>query len=79
MACDYFIVRRSTLKLVDLYTPGPSSIYWYWNGINPKAPIVWALSVFPSLPGFAYTLSKGKLNVPIGWVHTSYLAWVLGS
>jgi NCS1 family nucleobase:cation symporter-1 len=110
MFADYFIIRRTRLRLSHLYVPDQSSIYWYTHGLssflalprpgaevyrassymaplfffflsglNFRAPVVWVLSVFPSLPGFAYTLSKGKLNIPIGWVHASYLAWVLGT
>lgn len=48
-------------------------------GLNLRAPVIWALAIFPSFPGFLSTVSKGKIAVPIGWVHTSYLAWILGA
>lgn len=48
-------------------------------GVNPRAVICWALAVFPSMPGFVSSVTKGRIAVPIGWVHTSYLAWILGT
>ena len=51
-------------------------------GLNPRAPIIYLLALFPSLPGFisniAVARSMGPPLVPQGWVHTSYLAWPLG-
>lgn len=59
--------------------PALASVFLLRSGLNWKAVVVWALAVFPSLPGFASTLSRGKIKtVSIGWVHTSYLAWPLG-
>ncbi|KAL7415618.1 NCS1 nucleoside transporter family [Mrakia frigida] len=78
MIADYFVVRRQNLRLSHLYIANTSSIYWFWHGLNPKALVVWALAVFPSLPGWISVLSKGKISMAQGWVLTSYLAWPLG-
>ena len=79
MMADYFLIRRQKLKLSDLYTANDSSIYWYTHGFNFRAFGVWALAVFPCLPGWLNSVSSGSIKVPIGWVHVSYLGWLLGS
>lgn len=79
MMADYFLIRRQTLKLSDLYRPDSSSIYWFNHGFNPRAFVVWALAVFPCLPGWLNSVSSGSIKVSIGWVHVSYLGWLLGA
>lgn len=69
---------RSIVALLAHAEP-PPTLLLLPPGLNLKAPLVWALSVFPSFPGFVSTISKGKIIVPTGWVHTSYLAWILGA
>ncbi|KAL7412540.1 NCS1 nucleoside transporter family [Mrakia frigida] len=78
MIADYFFLRHQKIQLSHLYIADFSSNYWFWHGINLKAPLVWAISVFPSLPGWMSILSKGKISVSEGWIHCSYLAWPLG-
>src|SRR5580692_10261242 len=66
MIADYFIVRRRSLRLGDLYVRGGA--YEYKNGINPRA--IWSLAsgIFVALIG---------LVVPsLGWLY-SY-AWFVG-
>ncbi|KAL7621694.1 hypothetical protein AAE478_009021 [Parahypoxylon ruwenzoriense] len=37
MFADYFLLRKTTIKLTDLYGSGPQSIYWYTKGWNLRA------------------------------------------
>ncbi|CED85462.1 Uridine permease/thiamine transporter/allantoin transport [Phaffia rhodozyma] len=78
MFADYFVLRRQKVRLSHLYTPNYSSDYWFFHGVNLKAPFVWACSIGPSLPGFISTVTKGKVVVSLKLVRLSYLAWPLG-
>lgn len=77
MFCDYFIVRRRIFKLSDLYIVEPRSIYYYWHGLNWRAPIAWAMGVWMTLPGFARRVQGGP---PLeGWSNMYYISWPLGT
>lgn len=77
MVADYHILRGRRLKLSHLYTPNESSDYWYWHGLNWRAPIAWVLGVWPNLPGFAATVTPGQVHVNTTWIHVYYLSWPL--
>lgn len=47
---DYYIYRKKTLDVVDLFI-GENGRYWYKNGVNLKAIYVWILSVVPAVIG----------------------------
>src|SRR5450759_1843491 len=49
MIADYFLVRRTHLKLEDLYRR--NGIYEYDNGINPRAVAALAVGIFVALLG----------------------------
>jgi nucleobase:cation symporter-1, NCS1 family len=49
MLADYHIVRRYKLKLNDLYTSDPQGIYWYFHGVNWRAPVSFLMGVWPLL------------------------------
>jgi nucleobase:cation symporter-1, NCS1 family len=51
MIADYFIVRRQSLSVEDLYRRGGA--YEYANGVNPRALISVTLGVFAALLGLA--------------------------
>ncbi|ERF70196.1 hypothetical protein EPUS_00384 [Endocarpon pusillum Z07020] len=53
LLADYFLVHRRELHLDDLYIGNHSSAYWYTAGFNWRAPVAWAMGVWPMLPGFA--------------------------
>lgn len=52
---DFYLVRRETIVVDDLYTEDPRGAYWYSNGYNPKA--LWAL-------GPAVLIGLGILFIP---------------
>jgi NCS1 family nucleobase:cation symporter-1 len=52
MIADYFIIRRRTLNVDDLYRRGGD--YEYSNGINPRAFLSLAIGVAVSLLGLIY-------------------------
>ncbi|EPQ55582.1 hypothetical protein GLOTRDRAFT_138462 [Gloeophyllum trabeum ATCC 11539] len=77
MVTDYHILRSRRLKLSHLYLPNPSSDYWFWHGLNWRAPIAWVLGVFPSMPGFAASVTPASVQVNAGWTHVYYMSWLL--
>jgi len=50
MIADYWLVRRTEIKVADLYRS--DGCYSYRNGWNPAAGIALSLAVLPNLPGF---------------------------
>ena len=52
LICDYFALRRTKLKLAELYKP--NGIYSYEGGTNIRAVIALCLAVLPCLPGFLH-------------------------
>ncbi|KAF1811842.1 putative uracil permease [Eremomyces bilateralis CBS 781.70] len=77
MFSDYFLVRRRVLKLSDLYTIEPSSIYYYRNGLNWRAFVAWTSGVWITLPGFVRQVQGGEA-LP-GWSNMYYMSWPLGT
>ncbi|KAI0804605.1 permease for cytosine/purines, uracil, thiamine, allantoin-domain-containing protein [Irpex lacteus] len=78
MVADYHFLRGRRLKLSHLYLPNPSSDYWFWHGINWRAPIAWVLGVWPNMPGFAASVTPKAVQVSTQWIHVYYLSWPLG-
>ncbi|KAI0719234.1 NCS1 nucleoside transporter family [Fomitopsis betulina] len=77
MVAEYYLVRHQRLKLSHLYIPDSSSQYWYWHGLNWRAPVVWAVSVWPCLPGFAASVTPASVIVSDTWMHVYYMSWLL--
>ncbi|KAF7776511.1 hypothetical protein Agabi119p4_4904 [Agaricus bisporus var. burnettii] len=78
MLTEYHVLRRQRIKLSHLFIPNSMSDYWFWRGINWRAPIAWLLGVFPNLPGFAASISAKPLKVNMTWMHVFYMSWFLG-
>ena len=49
MLADYHLVRHKKLKLNDLYTGNSTSIYWFYHGVNWRAPVAFLSGVWPLL------------------------------
>jgi NCS1 family nucleobase:cation symporter-1 len=77
MVCDFWVVRRRKFKLTDLYTPGPSSIYWYSHGFNWRSLVSWICGIAPALPGFANAVNP-KITVSTGATNLFALAYIEG-
>ncbi|KAK0236921.1 NCS1 nucleoside transporter family [Armillaria nabsnona] len=78
MIADYHLLRRRRLKLSHLFIPNPSSDYWFWHGLNWRAPVAWLLGVWPSMPGFCASITPDSIHVSTTWVHVYYMSWPLG-
>lgn len=55
---DYYLVRRSRVNLIELYSESPEAAYHYYRGINPRAiaaflPAALIAIVLALVPGFA--------------------------
>ncbi|KAH7028090.1 NCS1 nucleoside transporter [Microdochium trichocladiopsis] len=77
MFADYFLLRRTTMKLTAMYGAGPDSIYWYTGGWNWRAAVAWCSGVWFLLPGLIQRAVSPKLAWP-GWTNLYQLAWFLG-
>lgn len=75
--CDYFLIRSQRVKLSELYHPGPTGIYYYFKGCNPRAFIAWVVGWAPQLPGFVATVNT-SVKVPKECIKMYYLAFPLG-
>jgi nucleobase:cation symporter-1, NCS1 family len=50
MICDYWVIRKQTLSLKDLFIE--NGVYSYSNGINWRAVAAMGLAIAPVVPGF---------------------------
>jgi NCS1 family nucleobase:cation symporter-1 len=87
MVSDYLLVRKGNVKLSSLvsrikhvqhvlmlqYVCDPSSVYFYWKGVNWRAPVAWACGVAPLFPGFLATVST--VTIPLGLQRVYYLCF----
>ncbi|KAJ3554747.1 hypothetical protein NM688_g2946 [Phlebia brevispora] len=78
MMADYHVLRARKLKISHLFVPSPASDYWFWHGLNWRAPIAWLLGVWPNMPGFSASVTPNSVEVKAGWTHVYYLSWLLG-
>lgn len=77
MFADYFILRKRTIKLTDLYGSTPQSLYWYFKGWNWRAGVAWVMGVWFLLPGLAQRAVDPK-GFWGGWTRLYQLAWFVG-
>lgn len=77
MFADYFLLRKTTVKLTDLYGSGPQSIYWYAKGWNIRAAVAWIAGAWFLIPGLAQRAVVPKDICP-GWTRLYQLSWFLG-
>jgi NCS1 family nucleobase:cation symporter-1 len=74
LICDYYVIRKTKLELVQLYEPrGP---YWYTGGWNPKALVALAAGILPNLPGFLGTIKAAEVGA--FWMKLYSYAWFVG-
>ncbi|KAL1693530.1 permease for cytosine/purines, uracil, thiamine, allantoin-domain-containing protein [Schizophyllum commune] len=78
MLADYHLLRGRQLKLSHLFLPAKASDYWFWHGLNWRAPVAWVLGVFPSMPGFCADVTPETVVVSESWTRVYYLSWLLG-
>jgi NCS1 family nucleobase:cation symporter-1 len=74
MIADYFVLRRGTLVVDDLYRRGGA--YEYSGGVNWVAVAAFVLGVLPSLPGFIAALGGRSAGGFFGGVYN--WAWFVG-
>ncbi|CCT76156.1 probable uracil permease [Fusarium fujikuroi IMI 58289] len=77
MFSDYYMVRQRRLMLTGLYDASSTSIYWYWSGVNWRAPVAWVAATWLLLPGFVRRVQDPTAEWS-GWSHLYYMSWPLG-
>jgi NCS1 family nucleobase:cation symporter-1 len=77
LIADYFVIRRCTLNLKELYKPDGE--YKYCNGFSFAAITALVLGAAPSLPGFLVNIGVlAKDAVPEALNHVYSYAWFAG-
>jgi NCS1 family nucleobase:cation symporter-1 len=77
MIADYFVWRRRSLVVDDLYQA--DGIYRYSGGFSLVAFACLALAVLPNLPGFLVRIGAAPESAFPGWLVASYhYAWFTG-
>lgn len=73
LICDYYMIRRTRLRLADLYLRGGD--YEYAGGFHRAAIAALVLAILPNVPGFL-----GAVGVPVHpfWKALYSYAWFLG-
>ncbi|KAK6848820.1 hypothetical protein PG995_012653 [Apiospora arundinis] len=77
MVCEYWVLRKRRVKLSDLYHPGKSGLYYYWNGFNLRAFASWIVGWSYLIPGFIHNVNPA-IEVPQACTHLYSLAFPLG-
>jgi NCS1 family nucleobase:cation symporter-1 len=75
LIADYWVVRRQTLSLRDLFDP--AGRYAYTNGVNGRALVALVAAILPVLPGFvrAATTPGGQVADPTFFDALYTYAW----
>lgn len=76
MLADYFVVRKRTLVMEDLYIRSPESIYWFWNGFNWRPLVAWIIGLAPLFPGFIMSVTNA--DAWNGWVKLFHIDFYVG-
>lgn len=64
LVCDFLIVRKTALPLMDLYSTSKDGTFYFTKGFNSRAILVWLAGVVPGLPGLVATVQGS--NIPEG-------------
>ena len=75
LICDYFLIRRTELKLADLYRT--RGAYSYVSGANPAAIIALIVAILPNIPGFLGTIVP-SWDIGSFWMNLYNYAWFIG-
>lgn len=67
IVADYYIIRKTTLPLLDLYTTSKTGTFFFTYGCNWRAIGVWLAGVAPGIPGLVQSVQEA--NVPSGLVN----------
>ncbi|KAL3446923.1 NCS1 allantoate transporter [Aspergillus insuetus] len=78
LLADYWILRRTRIRLGQLYRPGDGGAYWYTHGWNLRAVCSFFLALVPNLPGLAKSVTPGITGVPRGFEDVYTMSWVVG-
>lgn len=77
MIVDYFLIRKQTLIVEELYQENRS--YSYKNGFNSKAVIALILGIIPNIPGFLVTIKAiSQTSVPEWIANLYHYSWFIG-
>ena len=77
LIADYFIIRKQTLNVSDLYTHYGE--YYYNKGFNIAAVVALLAGILPNVPGFLLQIKVFSANAVPEWISNLYhYAWFVG-
>ncbi|KAI1107570.1 uracil permease [Jackrogersella minutella] len=76
MAADFYILRGRKIRLSHLYSTENSS-YWYWHGINWRAPVAWVCGWVPTIGGLVVTVNQ-TTDAPRALFELYFMAFFIG-
>lgn len=62
---DFYLIRKSVIPLLELYTTDKEGTFYYNKGVNWRAICVWLAGVAPGIPGLVASV-KLDADVPLG-------------
>lgn len=75
MLADYFVVRKSKLRICDLYRTN-DTIYFFWHGINWRGFASAALGCAFLMPGLI--AAAGEYSIAAGWSRLYNMTFIIG-
>ncbi|KAI1415887.1 NCS1 nucleoside transporter family protein-like protein [Hypoxylon sp. FL1857] len=76
MAADFYLLRGGKIRLSHLYSAKDSS-YWYWNGVNWRAPVAWICGWVPTIGGLIVTVNQDT-SAPRALYELYFMAFFIG-
>lgn len=74
LICDYFLLKKQALSLLDLYSDRGSN-YWYYNGFNLRAILAWFVAIVPSIIGIF--IPQLRVLRDYGWLLSFALGFIV--
>ncbi len=74
LVCDYFLIRRTRMKLADLYER--EGAYAYTYGVNIRAMVALAVAIAPNVPGFLTRVDL--IQASAFWADLYNYSWFTG-
>lgn len=75
---DFYLLRKRSMKLLDIYDESPASLYWYSSGLNWRAAAAWPVGFWFLLPGLAQRAIETEVAW-VGWTQLYDISWFLGA
>lgn len=73
--CDFYVVRRQTIKLTDCFIDSKESIYWFNGGVNWRSIVSFLAGCAPGLPGLINSANP-SIEISSGCTYFNYGSFI---